>query len=289
MELFKLTYVITNMKIGMKITNMKMQPFKWMIRKQEGLMKYRDIALGYWSKIYDLFPRHSIFREDWDNCIILDACRYDIFKKVNTINGKLDKILSVAPHTIPFCHRTFTKKKYDDIVCLSANPHVDREIGEKFHDCIPVWDKKEYIAHGTTLPEAFIDSVRNATIKYPNKRLLIWFVQPHSPYIGYPYPPTFGMLYGMRPTQFLKQYKIFFWAHLSNKQLRKRYVINLLLALGVIKYLLKVLHGTTVITSDHGESLGDRIPFTPIKIYGHYEDIYTLKMLEVPYLIIKKD
>lgn len=256
------------------------------LEKHKGLLKYRDWCLTKLSKIYNLLQKDSIFREDWKNCIILDACRYDKFKKANQIDGKLHKIYSVATHTIPFCSKTFTKKKYDDIVCLSANPHVDRTLGHKFHKCIPVWDGA--ITNGTTLPESFIKPVLEATIKYPNKKLLIWFVQPHTPYIGYKYPQPYGTIYGMQTRRFFKHFQLFFWSHLSKKQLNKRYMRNLVEVLVVCEKLLKILHGKTVITSDHGECLGERIPLTPIKIYGHYEDIHSLKMYEVPYFIVKE-
>jgi hypothetical protein len=261
---------------------------QFILQQQTGLLKYRDWFLTKLSKLYSLFPRHSIFREEWDNCIILDACRYDIFKRVNWLDGSLEKINSVATHTIPFCHRTFTKEKYDDTILLSANPHVDREVGDKFHDIIPIW-KQEKEEHGTTVPKLFVKPVRDTTIKYPNKRLLLWFIQPHTPYLGYGYqkdPRAF--VYGMQSKEFLKQYQLFFWAHLSQRELRKRYVQNLIKVLMVCEKLLDILRGTTVITSDHGEALGERIPFTPIRIYGHYNDIKTLKMIEVPYLTIPR-
>ena len=35
-------------------------------------------------------------KEDWDNLVILDACRYDMFKKLNTINGKLEYKISIG-------------------------------------------------------------------------------------------------------------------------------------------------------------------------------------------------
>ena len=34
-----------------------------------------------------------IMREDWDNLIILDACRYDMFEKVNSIKGIINNNL----------------------------------------------------------------------------------------------------------------------------------------------------------------------------------------------------
>jgi len=252
--------------------------------KPKRLIKYRDKLLIQASRLCDLLPKNSIFQENWKNLIILDACRYDFFKKANTIKGKLEKHYSVASHTIVFCKKTFIKDKYDDIVCISTNPHVDREVGHKFHDIIPVWKDNWNKKYATVLPKDIIQSVLNATIKYPNKRLLIWFIQPHYPYLYHTLSPI-GFLSGGQSYKFFQFFRFFFNVHISIKELKKRYMKNLLIVLDTCKYLLNILNGKTVITSDHAECLGDFFPFTHIKIYGHYYDIKTPKMHKVPYLI----
>ena len=102
-----------------------MNLLKGFTEKPKGLIKLRDKILSQASHICDLLPKHSIFRENWKNLIILDACRYDFFKKANYIRGTLQKTFSVASHTLPFCRKTFTKEKYDDIVCISTNPFIE--------------------------------------------------------------------------------------------------------------------------------------------------------------------
>ena len=41
----------------------------------------------------------DIIDQDWDNLIILDACRYDYFKEMNTIDGELRPVLSQGSHS----------------------------------------------------------------------------------------------------------------------------------------------------------------------------------------------
>jgi glucan phosphoethanolaminetransferase (alkaline phosphatase superfamily) len=91
----------------------------------------------------------------------------------------------------------------------------------------------------------------------------------------------------MKPQSFFEEYKVFFWSHLSREELRKRYMRNLFYVLGACNSLVNLLHGTTIITSDHGEALGELDPF-PFRVYGHYEDVRTKKMYEVPYFILDK-
>jgi hypothetical protein len=44
-------------------------------------------------RLFDDHPMDgvSVFKGDWDNLIILDACRYDIFAETNTLSGDLSK------------------------------------------------------------------------------------------------------------------------------------------------------------------------------------------------------
>lgn len=260
---------------------------KFMTEKPKGIIKWRNKVLVRLSCLYKyILPKHSIFQEDWKNMIILDACRYDFFKKANTIKGKLKKNFSVATHTKTFCQKTFTKEKYDDIVCLSANPHVDREVGDKFHAIIPLWETAWSAKFATILPKDVIQYVFNATIKYPDKKLLIWFVQPHYPYLYYRgWGSAFGIFNGRQSYNFFKEFNLFFWAHLSQKELKRRYMKNLTIVLETCKKILPILNGKTIISSDHGESLGNFFPFTPIRIYGHYIPIQNPKMYIVPYFI----
>jgi hypothetical protein len=38
-------------------------------------------------------------RRDWDNMVILDACRFDIFRDHSTLEGQLESMISVGDYT----------------------------------------------------------------------------------------------------------------------------------------------------------------------------------------------
>ena len=129
-----------------------------------------------------------IFNEPWDNLIILDACRYDFFEEQfnkQKIGGNLEKKISRGCHTISFLSENFNKDKYNDIVYITANPHVDLLLKDKFYKIVSVWkdgwDEKEK----TVLPETVYEYSLDAIAKYPKKKKIIHFMQPHYPYIGY--------------------------------------------------------------------------------------------------------
>ena len=50
-------------------------------------------------------------KEDWDNLIVLDACRYDMFKEINTIKGNLERGISRGSATSQFLIENFESVK----------------------------------------------------------------------------------------------------------------------------------------------------------------------------------
>lgn len=56
----------------------------------KNIKNFRDILLTANKVFYQLMMKNRttfIMEKDWDNLIILDGCRYDAFKKINSIPG----------------------------------------------------------------------------------------------------------------------------------------------------------------------------------------------------------
>ena len=88
------------------------------------------------SVIYRENKGFYVLNEDWDNLIILDACRFDFFKtiiKKSSIEGKLESRISRGAHTTSFLIQNFRGKKCDDIIYITANPYVDKLFKGKFY------------------------------------------------------------------------------------------------------------------------------------------------------------
>jgi len=129
-----------------------------------------------------------VLEEQWDNLIILDACRYDVLKEEfikGKMRGKLEYRISRGADTTTFLLENFGDNKCDDIVYVTANPFVDRLLKDKFYKIISVWKYGWSEKYHTVLPEIMYEYTLYAMSKYPNKRLIIHFIQPHYPYIGY--------------------------------------------------------------------------------------------------------
>lgn len=161
--------------------------------KRHGKYRY------FWEyQIIDKILRRIMFRnnegvyimnEDWDYLIILDACRYDVFeneikhRKLAKI-GKLEYRISRGSDTSTFLLENFKGKYYDDVVYVTANPFVDMLVKDSFYKVIPVWNKGWNEKYNTVLPSTVYEYALNALRKYPNKRLIIHFMQPHHPFLS---------------------------------------------------------------------------------------------------------
>jgi hypothetical protein len=64
----------------------------------------------------------KVMDEDWDNLIILDACRYDIFKNHSKfINQNIEKKVSQGSWTLEFIKSNFVGKSFHDTVYVTSN------------------------------------------------------------------------------------------------------------------------------------------------------------------------
>ncbi|RQG97189.1 hypothetical protein [Natrarchaeobius chitinivorans] len=230
----------------------------------------------------------DLLAEDWDTLFILDACRYDMFEKQHGLPGRLERRQSRASHTTEFLRANFDGKVARDTVYVTASPQLYRwreEIDVEFHDVINVWYEAGWDeTHGTVMPETMADYVRRAAERYPRKRIVGHFLQPHYPFVGADDLNTtaFGDdenapdVWNALRTGDLEA---------SPEEVWEAYRENLDLVLPVIRSLLSELEGRTVVTSDHGNMIGERRFPIPLSEWGHPPGIYTDELVTVPWLV----
>ncbi|MHA1272446.1 MAG: hypothetical protein ACTSQS_03325 [Promethearchaeota archaeon] len=279
-------------------------------RLRNPLELYQSLLLRCMSKfIYRKNDGVHLLEKEWDNCIILDACRYDFFQyyfNEKTIKGELFKIKSRGTHTIDFLRENFEGNYHDDIIYITSTPYVDLYCKNKFFKVISVWKDGWAKKHFTVLPETMYDYAIDTLIKHPDKRLIIHFIQPHYPYIGL----TLSDIKKNIKKKWKKRYQnddifyfetikfkksIFsiytnkFFAIIDKKFHLKAYASNLKKVLLTVEKLINILPGTTVITADHGEAFGEYIhPLIPVRFYGHAINIRIPALIEIPWLIIRE-
>jgi hypothetical protein len=226
----------------------------------------------------------GIFSEDWDNLLILDACRYDYFHELADLPGTTSYRYSLAPATYQFIRAEFTGNKAHDTVYVSSNGwflQLKDEIGAevyKFIDLLSDGDSVEQSGEEMKVPspKAVTDHALCAFRDYPNKRLIVHYLQPHHPFIG----PR-GKQYSDLDSSSL--IKVVDASNKDDDKLRYAYKENLELVLEEVATLLEQLKGKTVVTADHGEMLGDRHDYWPSKDYGHHPGIFNDATVKVPW------
>jgi len=222
----------------------------------------------------------DVFAEDWDNLLILDACRYDYFADESSLDGTLESRISRASATREWVHANFTDRRLHDVVYVSANPNyrkVADDIGAEVHAYVDVWQDDTLVGEENTIvpPETVTEHALDAAERYPNKRLLVHYVQPHYPFIG----PTGEEHFDPAATlkQISREYDV------TSELLERAYRENVEIALEEADRLVQSLSGKTVVSSDHGELLGERLFPIPLRAYGHPVGVYMDELVRVPW------
>lgn len=273
------------------------------------------------SKQEDLITEKS-----WDCLVILDACRYDYFREVydEYLNGDLQKVVSPGSATREWLEGIFRCRDYSDVVYVSSHPFVNSRGIEPaegfdgtnhFHEVIDVWDRGWDDELETVPPEAVVESTRLALEKFPNKRIISHFMQPHYPYLslkslGGGFSDAVNKVkrkdhssqtlrsfvgsVGERLFGKSRMHKIRGFLGLAKpkrveaiakkygeKELHNAYRQNLKSALEGVKELVDILKGKIVISSDHGELLGED------RLYGHPSNEDNPILRRVPWLEVE--
>jgi arylsulfatase A-like enzyme len=222
-----------------------------------------------------------VFEEDWDNMLILDACRFDEFRERSALPGSLKKRKSLASMTHEWVSANFTGRQLHDTVYVSANGQYlnDRENhGAEVHEFVGLITDTHRHGSGEgkfTPPDLVTEEARSAAASFPKKRLLVHYLQPHNPYLG---PSGADFEYHSSLDTTVKRSPV------TESTLREAYRENLDMVLDEVETLIQELDGLTVVTSDHGELLGERERPIPVKRYGHPRGIYMDELVEIPWL-----
>ncbi|QZP38241.1 hypothetical protein [Halobaculum magnesiiphilum] len=242
--------------------------------------------------------------EDWDNLLILDACRYDLFETANASfelasRASLESRRSRGSNTPEFVSENFDDGPYLDTVYITANPQVNLNTDAEFFDLVNVWEDSWDDNLETVPPEPVTTAARATAKRAPEKRLIVHYNQPHYPFIGetgQEIATHAGMEYTRRVLEGEAPERDHdtVWEQLKDgtasvDKVWEAYYENLVLVLDEALTLVDELPGRTVITSDHGNLLGEFAWPFPIRLYGHPGHIHTKHLVSVPWLIFESD
>ena len=224
--------------------------------------------------------------------IVLDACRYDFFKKKFRGYHGYTYILSPAysPASDTFSWLKIVSKRYSAYLkftrVFSATPVINSKgieiygykVTKYFRDIIDLWKYYWNPDLQTVHPSSIIEAIKKYGLK---KRNIIWFTQPHMPYIG--------KIKIIRPNKSFRnseQYLLYLLnrGEITLKDWIEAYIYNLKLALEAIGKLLNLIpqEKVIIITADHGELFGEYGIF----FHPHRYNLPQLRI--VPFAILKR-
>jgi len=261
---------------------------------------------------------------NWKYLIILDACRYDTFAKVYKEYIDEDRIITFkkiktyARDTREWLNKNFNDGVYPNIIYISTNPFINSkgiipkrgfDATKHFFKIIDVWETGW--RNGTVPPDEVTKTAIATSHIYPNKKLIIHYVQPHEPYIweeNYSQEKVFGgfgksdlktkvitsLLNHLFPHEtlwrILKKTKIQptwntakIWMEGGREAVIEAYENNLRRALSSLSNLINI-KGIKIITADHAELLGEG------GYYGHnpkYPKRLQKIVYEVPLVVVR--
>jgi arylsulfatase A-like enzyme len=230
----------------------------------------------------------QVFKQDWDNLILLDGCRYDIFAEEVTFDGELQSLRSAGSTSYEYFLNNYDGRYFPEITYITANTHFHR-IDAKFADIVParefLWDEDIW----TVPPDELTNYVLDNADRYNNKRLIVHFMQPHMPFL-------------IRTETGFKRHSISegsgvhkvsetrntetrpWWSRLEDGKIDREttfdaYRNTLRIVLEEIEPLLSKLQGKTVVSADHGNAFGTN------GIYGHPKNSTHQTLVKVPWFI----
>lgn len=212
---------------------------------------------------------------EWNTLIILDACRYDVFAKVIPSINLPGRLTQIKVHSIDTTewYGTYWKGEGEktDPILISANPQAVR-FGNvippktKFSRVILAYDKRfttDIIRPSRTL-EYFFENVCDA-------KAVIHMIPPHQPFIGEKglkfyeilgVDVTRSIYVPVIPPAFDELIKDYVMKHNNNwDEIKEYYTESLIEVLNLIAGVILQFYPPVIITSDHGEVIGEEGAF----------------------------
>jgi hypothetical protein len=196
----------------------------------------------------------KIMEKDWDNLILLDSYRADYFNKYSSLDGELSTVVSKGNWSREFIVKNFRKENYQDTVVISNNPLylLPSEIEETtFHALIDPTSGKD---PDFSSPEIITEAAQNAIDEYPNKRLIIHYMSPHAPHTG---AISDRFRKAFENEDFPGMFKLYECDLIRQETLKESYVETIMEIEVEVQKIANNLNGKTVVSSDHGENLGE--------------------------------
>lgn len=247
------------------------------------------------SALYGEDSGISVMDEEWDVLIVLDACRTDLFEEVADLD-RYDTYgvrESTGSATREWTKSNFGGQARTDTIYVTGNPVVSRWVGTAFDQFHEVWRDEFDSELGTVPAEAVTEAAIEVHESNPDKRLIVHYLQPHYPFVDDP-DLRFTRFEGTEELEVTEGrtgasdvWEAVALGLVEPEEAWAAYRRNLEYVLEEIEPLLETVSGDVVVTSDHGNAIGERARPIPIKLFGHPAGIRHPTLRNVPWAVIE--
>jgi hypothetical protein len=253
------------------------------------------LGKSVWPLIHgDLSKSNAVrvMEENWDYLIVLDACRYDTFREV--VDAGANYVISGGTHTQGWLKWNF-RKKYKDVIYIAGNPHfasahLKKTLGfNPFYMVEEVWDYGWDSNLKTVPPGQATDAALRTLRRYPEKRMIVHYNQPHHPFLGDKelterddgtwHTLEEGLWGGQKTTVWTLARQ----GKMSIDRVEKAYRGNLKIVMKEVDRLKEKLPARVILTADHGDLFGEW------GLYGHGSPLRVEGLVKVPWVILKDE
>lgn len=120
-------------------------------------------------------PPADVFEEDWDNLIILDACRFDLIDNEDFRGGSVDWRWSGKSNSEEFLEHNVSGRILDDVVWVTANPWVSK-FEQQIYVVEHLWRSHWDVSLKTVTPGDVRNAATDSIRRHPDKRLVVHFM-----------------------------------------------------------------------------------------------------------------
>jgi hypothetical protein len=186
-------------------------------------------------------------------------------------------VKSPGSKTPEWARQNFGNGEFGDTVYIASNGQVSKAIDPTFHRMIEIWQSTD----GVPYPEDISEAARVASRDYPNKRIVAHYLQPHRPFIVS--EDRFSEGFTDNPWQALAV------GNVDCETVWDLYRRNLEAVIEHAFDLAEKIPGRAIVTSDHGNLLGERTYPVFIRLYGHPGGVRHPGLVDVPWGVIESD
>jgi hypothetical protein len=261
----------------------------------EELAEHHDSPMWWYSqaKRYALFPLHRlayagqsftrVVDEEWDSLFVLDGCRADLFRSVADLSrfDEYGEVNSGASATKEWVGRQFYGKAHSDVIYVNGNAVVSENVSGAFREFVDVWRDAYDEERRLIPPEPLADAARRIREENPDARLIVHFCQPHYPFLSAPELQFDGQ--GGSPNNVWHALRR---GEVDLEDVWTAYADNLRHVLDVVEPLAEEFDERVVLTSDHGNLVGERIYPVPLRQWGHPPGLRHPNLTTVPWAVV---